>query len=421
MADLFIGSRKPYACAPTLTAAGCAGRFFLTCCFAAFLFTALQGCGYEGDKITVRHKRIASSPTVNVAAVWPFSSTYSSFAKGLLMASDEINLSGGVLGKKLKIVLKDDESSVTSGMAIADGCASDPGICAAIGFCDSYVTVPVSPVYSEAGILMVTTSSVDPSFNSFKSPLLFRTGPDAFDIARGIVTLVEKLGYAKTVMCYVNNGYGLCLANACEDELKKRSIPVVDRRPYSSSNALELSRITACWKLLKFDCAILIGEPSGGPQLIRSAREDGIKAPILCGEAMDFPEFAGLEGGCAEGAVVASLFNPQTPGSPLKTRFVSEYRKRFGSLPDAFAAQAYDTTMMLALAIGRAGSASPPDIARALRSLSNEEGVLCRYSFDERGELLGENIMMKTVRDGRFVYIESTAEVSTVKNLIERK
>lgn len=390
--------------------------------FLLLAVLSAAGCGYEADKAALRNKKTAASPAINIGVVWPLTSTYRTFVNGVVMASDEINLSGGILGKKLKIHLKDDESSVTKGMIIADEMAADPEISAAAGFCDSYVTIPVSGIYDKAGILMITTSSVDPSFNSFKSPILFRTTATAAGIARKIAGLIHKLGFEKAAICYVNDNYGLSSANACEDEMQKLSISVADRRSYSSGNAAEFRQITDCWKLLNFDCAVFFGAPPGGAQFIESVRRAGVSVPIFCGDAMNYPEFIKHAGKYSEGIIVTSLFNPFDLSSAKKSKFAAEYKSRFGILPDTYSAQGYDAIKLLAEAIKRAGSAAPPDIAKALRAFKKEEGVLNDYEFDEKGELLNEKVILKMVKDCKFIYLDSTNETGLIKNiLIKRK
>ncbi|HOT74860.1 MAG TPA: ABC transporter substrate-binding protein [Candidatus Wallbacteria bacterium] len=386
-------------------------------CFCLLLALSLAcGCEFEIGKASQRERKIDSFPAINVGVVWPLESNYKNFVNGIIMASDEINLSGGLLGKRLNIVFRDDESSVTRGMMIADEFAANPEIFAALGFCNSYVTIPVSKIYSDAGIVMINTTSVDPAFNSFNSPLLFRTAPNANDIAVRLAGLIDKLGYKKAAMCYVNDDYGLCSANACEDELNKLSISVVDRRSYSSGNASEFKQIIDCWKLLKFDCALFFGGPPEGPQFIRLVRRAGILTPIFCGDGMNYSEFISQAGEYSEGVIVTSFFNPFDTSSLKKSKFIDEYKNRFGKPPDTYSAQAYDALKILAEAVKRAGSAVPKRVSAAMRAIKNEEGVIANYEFDEKGEVINEKIILKIVRDKKFIYIGSTGEVDLIKN-----
>jgi len=383
------------------------------------LLWASAGCYYEGDKTVLRQEKIKSSPTINIGVVWPLSLSYKSFINGILMASDEINLSGGVLGKKISLRLKDDESNVTRAMIIADELSSDPEICAALGFCDSYVTLTVSHIYDSAGVLMVTTATTDPDYNSSKSPFLFRMVPDGVAIAKKIAGVISVLGYKKTVLCYVNNDYGLSSANAFEDEVKGLSISVVDRRPYISGGIAEFKQITDCWKLLKFDCVILFGDSSGGPELIKSLRNEKISCPIFCGDAMNSPDLIKIAGGLAEGTIVSSFFNP-TMVSGKAAKFVSDYKNRFGIAPDSFAVLAYDTLKVLAEALKRSKTAIPLDISRAMHSLKNEEGIANSYSFDERGEVTDKKIFLKIVRKSKFLYLDPTNEIELINKSLAK-
>jgi len=392
---------------------------FLKCLLLLTLLTLTPGCYGSGDKAALRKEKSQTAQTINIGVVWPFASDYKSFINGIVMASDEINLSGGVLGKKISLRLKDDESNVSRGMIIADQLAADPEVCAAIGFCNSYVTLPVSYIYEAAGILMVTTASTAPGFNPVRSPLLFRTVANGSDIAKKIADVINRLGYKKAVLCYVKNDYGLTAANACEDELKNLLISVIDRRPYISGSVAEFNQITDCWKLLKFDCVILFGDDVGGPEFIKAIRKEKIAVPVFCGDAMNSPELINIAGGDAEGAIVSSFFNPSAV-SAKGSKFVTDYKNRFGVLPDSFATGAYDTLKLVAEAIKRAQNTNPQKIAEALRSLKNEEGVANSYSFDERGEVINKKVFLKIVSGKKFIYLDSSNEVEYIKKSLEK-
>ncbi len=383
--------------------------------FMAVIF--LAGCDIYIDKIALRARKTAASPTLNIGAVWPFESAPKSFFNGLSMASDEINLAGGVIGKKIKLYIRNDESSVTKGMLIADEFAAAPEISAVIGFYNSYITIPVSNIYSNAGILMITTETFHPSFNSFKSPLLFRTTVTSDMIADKITDLIHRLGFKKAAICYVNNSYGLCSANACEDRLKQLSIAVSDRRSYTSA-AFEFKSIIESLKLLDFDCILFFGEMHDASNFIKPLRGAGIDVPLISGYDIDYKELVSSEGDYSRGVVSVTLFDPDVPGGAEKKKFIDNYKAIFGVSPDYYAAQVYDTMIILAEAVEKSGSAEPLKIADALASIKNKVGVLGFYEFNEKGDAADKNILFRTISNGGFKYFSSTAEIDLIKDTI---
>lgn len=391
-----------------------AGAFLSILICLSLISVISGGCGYGFLKPASRADKVKSSPAINIGAVWPHDADFKSFANGVTMASDEINRAGGVIGKKINIVFKNDNSDVTRGMVIADEFANEADICAVVGFYDSHVTLPASNIYNSAGILMITISVTDPAYNSFKSPILFRTIPDADDIAARLAAVLKKSGYKKVMICYVNDKYGLSSANATEDELKKQSISVVDRRSFISGSENEFSQIIECWKLLKFDCVIIYGEAVNSVDFIKMLRSSNITVPVFCGDGADSPQVINAAREYTDGVVFVSFFNPGDRSAKLAA-FEAEYIKKFAVPPGTYAPAAYDAVMLAAEGIKFAKSAAPPDIARALRALDNYEGVANKYSFDEGGEVKNKKVVLKMFNGDKFIYLDTTNEADLIK------
>jgi len=299
-------------------------------------------------------------------------------------------------------------------MIIADQFADDLEVCAVTGFYDSHVALPASNIYNSAGILMITISATDPAYNSFKSPLLFRTIADADAIAVKQAALFKKSGYKKVMICYVNDEYGLSSANASEDELKRRSISVVDRRSYISGSENEFEQIIDCWKLLNFDCVMIYGNSESAMTFIKMLRRNNVTVPVFCGDGADLQETPSAYGEYADGVVFVTFFNPNQRSQKL-TAFEAEYIKKFGAPPESHAVSSYDSIMLIAEGIKRARSAAPLDIANSLRSIDNYEGVANNYSFDECGEVKNMKVLLKMYHGGKFIYLDPNNEVDLIK------
>ena len=388
--------------------------FFIVILCLSMILLISAGCDYNFIKKASRADKVNALPVITIGAVWPQDSSFKSFANGIVMAADEINRAGGVIGKKISVVFKDDESNVTRGMIIADEFSGDLEVCAVTGFCDSHVTIPVSNIYNSAGILMMTISATDPAYNSFKSPLLFRTIADADAVAARQAALFKKSGYKKVMICYINDKYGLSSANAAEDELKKHSIAVVDRRSYISGSENEFEQIIDCWKLLKFDCVMVYGDSESSMAFIKMLRRKGVTVPVFCGDGADSPETLRAYGEYSDGLVFVTFFNPNERSQKL-VKFEAEYIKKFGIPPESYTAGAYDSIMLIAEGIKHAKSAAPLDVAKSLRSIDNYEGVANNYNFDEYGEVKNMKVTLKIYSGNEFKYLDSSNEVDLIK------
>ena len=101
-----------------------------------------------------------------------------------------------------------------------------------------------------------------------------------------------------------------------------------------------------------------------------------------------------------------TTFDPNSQESQVR-KFVKDFKKRYGKIPLTLAAQGYDTVHTLTEAIKRAGSTSPPAMAKALLLGSGFQGLTGLVYFDARGRRLGANIGIKEVKDGQFVYLQT--------------
>jgi|GEM_PF-386012 len=385
------------------------------------LIFCLSGCDYSFDKSRTRSEKIASSPTINIGLVWPFSIGPKSFVKGITIASDEINLSGGVIGKKINLILKDDDADITHGMEIADNFAADYSVSGVLGFRDSYVVVPVSNIYVNAGLFMMSTTAASPKYNAMNSPLLFRTISGSSEIASKVTEVIKELNLKRVVIFYADNEYGLSLANFCEDKLSDYSIPLIDRRSYKTGTSVDLTQIIDQWQFLEIDCVIVLAEVNNGIKLIEGLRERKMDVPVFCGDLMNSTRMNEMPAAYTKNVIIPSFFNPYLAGSPRSVKFINEYKKRYNSLPDSYASIAYDSLILIAKAISAAQSAEPRKIAAALKNFKAEPGANGTYTFDEYGAVIGKKIFLKIIKNKEIVYLDPTNEVNLIKEYLSIK
>ena len=86
--------------------------------------------------------------------------------------------------------------------------------------------------------------------------------------------------------------------------------------------------------------------------------------------------------------------------------FVRAFQKRYGLLPDVWAAQGYDAVKVLAHAMEEAGTTVPEKVAEVLHSTKDWPGVTGLHTFDENGDVIGKGIVKKRVQNGKFEYLE---------------
>lgn len=339
-----------------------------------------------------------------IGVAWPFETNNSLFNEGLDLAVREINDSGGINGKELILLKKDDGAELEKGMAIAQSFAENKAIKAVIGHRNSYISIPASTIYNNAGLVMLSPASTAPGLTQNEYKHVFRNIPSDDEIARQLSIYLAEQGYRRMVIYYSDDSYGTGLANSFEDHAKAQGITIVDR--FNNYTGLEdLRHLHIRWQAYGFDGIFLAKDLSGGGQFIFDAGQAGIDVPFIAGNALDSPLLSEKGGMAAEGTIIGSVFNPNIDRPEVK-RFVTDFLKEYNEMPMAWAALGYDAVKMLAAAIENSDLHNPSTVGTELLNLSRWPGVTGFHEFNEKGDDIGDLVVLKKLQDGKFEYIE---------------
>jgi branched-chain amino acid transport system substrate-binding protein len=332
------------------------------------------------------------------------------------MAVAEINAAGGVLGRRIVLRKRDDHESVDEGEMVAQRLANDPDVVAVIGHLQSYVSVPASAIYDLSGLLMIAPTSTDPELTARGYPRVFRATFTDTEVGRQMAEYAARQGYERIGIYYIRSDYGRNLANAFEERASDLGLTIPVRQSYEPDDMDASDNFRAVlrgWVELGLDAIFLAGEVPSAARAIVAAREEGLSAPIMGGDAMSSGELISVAGEAAEGTVVATAFHADEPRAEVR-RFTAAFEQRYGVAPDAGSALGYDVIRLLADAMQRAGTSLPDSVARVLHSLHDWRGVTGTFTFDSMGNLVGRPIAKMVVRNGAFEYLPDSGAASTV-------
>lgn len=368
----------------------------------------LCGCERKGvAELRAERQAEAHGPVV-VAVAWPLKLGKASLAQGVDLAVEEINSRGGILGgRKLKILFKDDASSLSRGRLVAQEIADNPDVAAVIGHLNSYITAPAAKIYERAGLVMVTPGASGQKITEQGGRMVFRSLPGNREQGRQIGDYAAAQGYKSVAIYYIKNDYGIDLANYFEQRAHELGIAIADRRSYNMGGDNHAALLAEWAAFLKTDAVFLCGSLPESAQILREAREAGLKVPVFGAAGLDSPDLIRLGGDSVEGTVVFSLFNVGDPRPEVRA-FGERFRARFGILPDSTAAQGYDAVQLVAHAMQRAGSSVPAKVAAALRSTRDWPGVTGRTTYSENGDPVAKRMAKVVVRHGAFTYFDTS-------------
>lgn len=317
--------------------------------------------------------------------------------RGAILAIDDLNKKGVSLsGKKVRweLVSEDDAADPRQATAVAQKFV-DMKVNAVVGHLNSGTTLPASKIYHDAGIAMVTPSATNPKITKQGYKNVFRTIANDGAIGAGIAKhLIENLNIKNIAIIDDRTAYGQGLADEVARAAKAAGGSVVTRQ-YTNDKATEFSAILTSIKARKPDLVFYGGMDSQGVPIYRQMLKLGIKVPLAGGDGLCTSEMVKVSAigpdrnvYCGEAGVsLAQVKDGET--------FQRRFKERFSEGIVLYAPYVYDTVMVIADAMVRAGSADPqkylPELAK-----SNYEGITTHIRFDKNGDLVNAAVTLQT-------------------------
>jgi branched-chain amino acid transport system substrate-binding protein len=373
------------------------------------ILLVLCGCLLQEDPAEYRAEQAEQfQGNILVGAVAPWSAIDVMLWEGISMAVNEINDAGGVLDRKIEILKRDNEGSLEKAIAISQEFGENPEVVAVIGHYHSSIVMPASVAYQYYGILLLCPVDADPHLTNQGFPLVFRTSPDDEDYANKLEEFCQQRDYRRLVSYVGKHEDAREFTEVFATVAHREGFQILDEESFDTlSNTGEFQRVLNRWREhLSFDAIILSGEFPQTGIIIREARRIGFEKPIIGGISLDRNGLLTMLGKKVKGVFLPTDFDPHSE-EPEVRDFVKGFRKRHGKTPNALAAHGYDTVHALAYAIRQAKSASPPQMAEALRDATDLKGVTGAIRFHRNGARVVDSVFIKMVDDGEFKYLDA--------------
>jgi branched-chain amino acid transport system substrate-binding protein len=312
-----------------------------------------------------------------------------SMRDGVRLAIEEINKAGGVLGRPLQLVERDDEAKNERGVQIAQELINKEKVVATVGFINTGVALASQRFYQEAKIPVMnnvaTGSLITHQFDDQPENYIFRNAAhDSIQAPMIVEEAITRRGFKKVAILADSTNYGQLGRDDLEKSLALKGIKPV------ASEKFNIKDVDMTPQLLKAKQAgaEAILTYGIGPELAQIANgmtKLGWKVPMIGSWTLSMANYIDNAGPGGEGARMPQTF-VQEPTTPRRQSFIISYLKTFNpknariDSPVA-AAQGYDSIYLLAAAIKQAGAAEGPKIKAALEDLKTPvEGVVTTYS-----------------------------------------
>ncbi len=321
------------------------------------------------------------------------------------LLADELNNTGGVLGKKVEIVAEDDGGDPRTA-ALAAQRLSTRGIVAVIGTYGSSITEASQNIYDENKIVQVATGSTAVRLSEKGLRYFFRTSPR--DDEQGFVAAntLKDMGFKKVAILHDNTTYAKGLADEARTLLKDEDVEIVFFDALTPGER-DYSAILSQLRARNPEVVLFTGYFPEAGLLLRQKKAMGWDVPFIGGDANNNPDLVNIAGKeAAEGFMFLSPPVPQDLDSPEAESFMAAYRAKYQDDPaSVWAVLAGDAFNVIIAAIEGSGSTDPDKIADFLRTgLQDFQGLTGTIAFDDKGDRIGELYRVYVVDgEGRFV------------------
>jgi branched-chain amino acid transport system substrate-binding protein len=336
---------------------------------------------------------------------------------GAHIAVDEINEKGGVLGRELIFVERDDQSNLDIANQIAKDLIHNESIVAHIGYCNTGLVLGSASNFQEAKIPLIIpcSSGTAPTQMYLNQPInvIFRVGLNEFYQAKMIAhEIVKRRGLKRIAMLSDTTPYGVGTARDNIEALSGYAVTPIMHEKFNIGD-LDMSVQLKKAKELKADVILAIGI---GPELAviaKNMKHLKIETPLIGTWTMGQTSFLDNAGFAGNYATMPETFI-QASNTKLKKKFIDKYLERYKPFNRRIgsciaAAQSYDAVYLLSLAIEQAQTTDSVSIIRALENLEKPYDGLIKYykapySFQNHECLNDEDAVMGMVINGRVVY-----------------
>ena len=335
----------------------------------------------------------AAQDAIKIGVTQPLTGAFAAsgnyVAQGARIAEDHVNKAGGVLGKKIQLIIEDNKSNPTEAVATAEKLIAKDKAPVLMGAWSSTLTLAVMPKLMEYGVPMVVETSSSGKITTSGNPWIFRISPTSAMEAKSFAPMVKKMGIKKADFLSTNNDFGLGAAKEFSEMLKGQGIQVgvmETMDPKATDFSAQLAKIKASGS----DTLFVTTAVEQITLILRQAKEQQVKARIITTGGSNSPDqLIQQAGDAANGSLHLVFFTPWFPEAvkypDLAKKFVGEWKARnhhVGGLTEGF--RGYDGIMTIVAAIKAAGKAEPAAIQKALWKVK-VQGINGDIAFNKEG------------------------------------
>jgi branched-chain amino acid transport system substrate-binding protein len=308
--------------------------------------------------------------------------------RGLSLAIDEINASGGLLGRKVELLVRDDESNPAKGVIAARELVQREKVAAFFGGLDTPVSVAIVPFANQSKVPFIGVWAAGTAItrNGAAENYVFRVSAvDALVDVALVDYAAKKYGAKKPGMILINNPWGESNEKGLKAALETKSMPFAGVEKFETGDIDVVPQLTRL-KDAGADTLFLVANVAPSAQVVKSLDRMGWNVPVVSHWGPSGGRFTELAGPSAEKVHFIQTFSFSGNTSPKAASVLDALKKKYPEIksaadvtPAVGIANAYDAMHLTALAITGAGSTDGPAIRQGFYKVGRYDGLIKAY------------------------------------------
>lgn len=370
------------------------------------LFVALSALPACKKKSESGAESAASSTTIRVGEVGSMTGDQATFGisthQGIELAVKEINAAGGVKGKPIELISMDDQGKPAEAASAVTKLITLNNVTAVLGEVASSISLAMAPVAQNAKTPMITPSSTNPKVTQVGDYVFRVCFIDPFQGTVMARFAAETLKIKRVaILREVTSDYSIGLANYFADKFKSLGGEIVIDQSYGNQDVDFKSQLTAI-RGTNPEAIFVPGYYTHVGLIAKQARELGIKAPLMGGDGWDSPKLKEIGGSAIDGSYFSNHYTSEDK-SPHVQKFIADFKKAYGVVPDGLSAMGYDAMKILADAMTRAPSLEKSAIRDTLAQTKDYQGVTGKITIDADRNTIKSAVVLR-VEKGEFKF-----------------
>jgi branched-chain amino acid transport system substrate-binding protein len=347
----------------------------------------------------------AMAEDIKIAVVGPITGSNAAIgeqmSRGARMAVEDINAKGGVLGKKLVLEIADDACDPKQAVAAANDVVGK-GVVFVDGHYCSGASIPASSVYHEAGVLQITPASTNPALTDDAAKKgwdnVFRVC--GRDDAQGAVAgkyLADHYKGKNIAIIHDKTAYGKGLADETKKAANKLGVKEAMYESISQGDK-DFTALASKMKQANIDVIYFGGYQTEAGLIVRQSRDQGLKAPLIGGDALATEEFWKITGPAGEGTLMT--FPPDPRKIPAAKAVVDRFVAQ-GYNPEGYTLYTYAAVQAFKDAAEKVKSVKLNDLSKTLKSMKADT-VIGTLGWNAKGDINDPKYVFYVWHDGKY-------------------